>query len=209
MISNLGACSQNWNIFKNTNKTNNTSNAKLSIWRSESRVAPPNHFAFCADTVLNGGWSSAMRIGGRYMNATANWSENSSENKPIMLMQGTDVDGTKFKVEVSIRDIDPRSASFIEMFALDAYSNLTGGPSLGRGIGLLTASETAFGGDAFSKFNFIEPVNDALDGIRRFGNNMESYMRLRSILDQMLKFVSQDRAILPTQVLIELFNNDR
>ena len=53
-------------------------------------------------------YTAATRLpGGGYMNASVYKSANFSSDNPVMLVKGTNVDGTPFEVEVNINDINP------------------------------------------------------------------------------------------------------
>jgi len=172
----------------------------MSITKDDYPTASrPTETVFHKDALFSGG----MAIGSGFMNARVDWSSNSSESNPIMLVRGTDVDGTQFEVEVAINKINPRNASVIEMFALDGYSFAAGkGAGATRAAAISRAMTTAGNSsflssedvqkikdraNSFSTFNFLDTVKEIME-TQRFHGNMNSYVQYRDTLEFFYSF---------------------
>jgi len=126
----------------------------------------------------NGGW----------MSANVFKSDNFTDENPVMLVKGIDVCGTPFEVEVNINDVNPRNASFVEMFALDGYFTLQGKPAgvTRAAVGGMIQQELNGGNfdgfNAFSKMDFVAAVQQHME-TQRSNGNWEGYFWLRPIFD--------------------------
>jgi hypothetical protein len=124
-------------------------------------------------------------------------SENYSEDNPVMRVKGINTDETHYEVEVNINDINPRSASLIELAALEGYNaaNEKGLPvvsSVAMALSTLRISgNTAFDdghADAFTKLDFIPAFQEMME-TQRFQGNWDGYMRYKHIIDSLLRLV--------------------
>jgi len=138
-----------------------------------------------APIVLKGDalYSAATRLpGGGMMNAHVFKADSFTAENPVMLVKGTDVDGSFFEVEVNINDIDKNSLSFIEMFALDGYFRANG-----QTCGLSRAASTAMWqsqieANAFTKLDVLPSLREHLETQRSHGN-WEAFRLLDEIID--------------------------
>lgn len=179
MINNVSFSSPN-TILGVQGVNRGTQNSKLSVWRSETRTAPPTMPVFTQGALYSG---SAYFPGRGIMNASVNWSENSTESKPIMLVSGTDVDGTVFKVEISVHDIDPSRASTIELFVMRAYL----GPS--RDLALV-CQRSAAAENAFGQIDIIQQLKEHMENFR-FHGVLNRFLSIRDVLDELMRFPVQ------------------
>ena len=133
--------------------------------------------------------SAGVRLpGGGWVNASVFKAEGFSPDNPVMLVRGTDVDGRPFEEVVNINDIDPRNASFIEMFALDGYFAANGKPTgVTRAVASLAGSEAA-GGNAFTKFDFVSPLLQLLE-TQRVNGNWDAFFQLSPIVDTLMNHI--------------------
>jgi len=191
----INSINSNTNIWQLTTNQARTQNAKISITREESPTAPRlKETVFHKDALYSGG----VAIGSGFMNARVDWSINSTESNPIMLVRGTDVDGMQFEVEVAINKINPRNASIIEMFALDGYSLATRKGAGATRAATASRAMTANGSssflssddvqrikdraNAFSTFDFLDTVKEMME-TQRFHGNMNGYVQYRDVFE--------------------------
>ena len=160
------------------NVQSRSQSAKVSIAQDEALIAPrPAETMFSTDALFSGG----MAVGSGFMNASVNWSVNSTEDNPIMLVRGTDVDGSQFEVEVAINNINPRNASVIELFALDGYAAANGQSA--------SATRAAARESAMSVPNSFTPISNLFDALKemiesqRFHGNIDGYVQYRDLLE--------------------------
>lgn len=191
-------------IWQNPYTKNPQSNAKVSFAKDYSTANHQTHAVFSKSALYSGG----VAIGSGFMNATVNWSENSTADNPIMLVTGVDVDGHSFVAEVAINNINPRSASVIEMFALNGYNVANGNQTMrllhqpmlgGRNVvdgggGFLRGDdirrildEANSRSNAFTALNFLDPLLDVLE-TQRFHGNLSSYLKYRDMTDFLMMF---------------------
>jgi hypothetical protein len=139
--------------------------------------------------------SAAMRVpGGGMMSASVFKSENFSAQNPVMLVKGTDVNGSPFEVEININNVDPNNASFVEMFALDGYFAANGKPSsttraAARDMAIQDAL-TGTANNAFTKFDFVTHLMEHFE-TQRFHNNWESVAWLNPVADNLMNHIAQ------------------
>ena len=133
--------------------------------------------------------SAGIRLpGAGTMSASVFKPESFSSDNPIILVKGIDADGTPFEVEINVNNVDPRSASLVEMFALDGYFASKGQAlnSTRNAVALMRAQEslgTEFSlVDAFTQLNFIRPLQKMM-WIQRKAGNWEGFMNLKHIVD--------------------------
>jgi len=112
----------------------------------------------------------------------------SSEN-PILIARGFDAQGEPFEKEISIRDIDKRNASTVELFALEGYFGLSGGPTgMTRAAIVSMAEQNQLGiNDIFKKFDFLSALEDIMDS-QRFHGNLNGLLRNRTLFEFLLDF---------------------
>lgn len=137
--------------------------------------------------------SGGVRVpGGGMMSASVFKAENFSHDNPVMLVKGKDVDGSPFEVEVNINDVNPKNASFIEMFALDGYLAANGKPSsvTRAAAGAMAANNALSGNNASTKFDFVTPLLEHLE-TQRFHNNWEAVAWLTPVVDTLLNHMAQ------------------
>jgi hypothetical protein len=137
--------------------------------------------------------SAGVRVpGGGMMSASVFKGENFSAQNPVMLVRGTDVDGSPFEVEVNINNVDPRNASFIEMFALDGYFAANGKPASATraAAGAMAIQDALASNNAFTKFDFVTPLLEHLE-TQRFHRNWEAVAWLSPIMDNLMNHITQ------------------
>jgi len=133
--------------------------------------------------------SAGVRLpGGGWVNASVFKAEGFSSDNPVMLVRGTDVDGRPFEEIININNVDPREASFIEMFALDGYFAANGKPTgVTRAVASLAGDE-ALGGNAFTKFDFVSPLLQLLE-TQRVNGNWDAFFQLNPIVDTLMNHI--------------------
>jgi hypothetical protein len=144
-------------------------------------VLPTQGFREAGD---NGNYAGNAYFPGRgHMSAVVEWSENSTESRPIKLVSGVDVDGRAFRVEVSVYDIDLNRASIIDLFALRGYlRDWTATSELGLLIGTKSNVENSFVGFA----NVAAHLSDRLED-HRFHGNFDLFTKLRELLEKLME----------------------
>ena len=141
--------------------------------------------------------SGSIRMSGTsWLNASAYKADDYSDDNPIMRVVGKDVCGAPFEKFVKIKDVDPRSASFIELFALDGYNAATGervGSFARAASAGMQSQAIANGGsgedwgaeiNGFTKFNMVSSVFHLMKLQQQYGN-FEASMHLQGIYDSM------------------------
>jgi hypothetical protein len=192
IINMISGINSNSNIWQMMNRQATQQSSKTFIRMDETPTAPPPTMAVFSKSAL---FSGAAAVGSGMVNAHVNWSENSTESNPIMLVNGTDVDGKQFEVEVAINKINPRSASVIEMFALDGYAAATGQPT---GATRAAASASSFmsqqelqamrdRANAFTPQNFVDALREMME-TQRYHRNLNSYIEYRDLFEFLSHF---------------------
>jgi len=143
--------------------------------------------------------SAGIRLpGGGMMSASVFKSANFTADNPIMLVRGINVDGSPFEVEVNVNEVNPKNASFIEMFALDGYFENKGQnlSAVRNAVIAMAAQESqgkSFGFvDAFVSQNFVSPLQEMMKNQRALGN-WEVFMRLNYIIENLLSHLDINR----------------
>ena len=137
-------------------------------------------------------FTAGVRVpGGGMMSASVFKTESFSFHNPVMLVRGVDVDGTPFEVEVNINNVDPRNASFIEMFALDGYFAAKGKPYsvIRASFGLMDAQKSD-GNNAFTQFDFVTPLLELLK-TQYLNRNWEAVAWLNPVVETLLNHIAQ------------------
>ena len=179
-------------IMFQPNNANNSINNPHKMNAADSKAASPiNNPSKSAQLDSTALVSAGMMLpGGGWMNASVFKSENFSEDKPVFIVRGTDTNGTPFEAEVNINNVNPRNASFIEMMALDGYYADKGQP-----LNATRSAAGAMGGirgshDAFSKFDFLPPLQEMMEA-QRINGNINGFMQYKHIVDSLLDFIAQ------------------
>jgi hypothetical protein len=188
MINSINSNFSIWQMMNNQMQTRQS--AKISITKDEMPTAPqPTHSVFSKDALFSGG----MTVGSGFMNARVDWSPNTTDDNPIMLVRGTDDDGRQFEVEVAVNKINPRNASAIELFALDGYSVANGhtqGMSATRAAawaGAMTLGGASNGQGAFAKFDILSALDEIMESYR-FHGDLNGYTKSRELADFLMNF---------------------
>ena len=146
--------------------------------------------------------SGSIRMhGGSWLTASVFKADDFSANNPIMRVVGTDTDGTPFEEFININNVDPRSASFIELFALDGYNAANGNPTkiASSAAAGLQSQNIANGGcgvnwgeaiSAFTRLNMLAPVIHLMQLQQQHGN-FDAFMHLQNITDAMNRHISR------------------
>ena len=200
----FGAEYSNYIAALNTSKTltgtaHNTSFADVLATNSvNSQVVT---MALDGKALLSGAFQMP---GGGYVGINVYKSDNYSEDNPVMLVKGTNADGTPYEVQVNINDLNPRNASLIELFALQCYY-VANGKELWPGLAALDALRAQeFGNipgladffmngiiDIFTKLDFIPGIQETME-TQRFHGNWEGYTRYKNVIDALLSIISPE-----------------
>jgi hypothetical protein len=146
-------------------------------------------------------YSAGMRMpSGGWLNASVYKAEAFSEDSPVMLVKGTNVDGTPFEVEINIKDVTPGNASLVELYALDGYN-----AAMGKDVGISRAANHAAyreliesgnnsSGkmDAFSKFDFIPGLRGLME-TQLFHKNLEGYAMYKNVIGALMELQNARR----------------
>ena len=146
--------------------------------------------------------SQSIRMSGNnWLTASVFKADDFSAAGPIMRVVGTDVCGTPFEKFVNINNVDPRSASFVEMLALDGY-NAANGKQVGSfaraAAAGMQSQNIANGGSgdnwgesitAFTRLNMLAPVIHLMQLQQQHGN-FDAFMHLQNITDAMNRHIS-------------------
>ena len=158
--------------------TNSTQNARLNTLNGDINT----QISLNGDALV----SSALRVpGGGMMSASVFKAENFSRNNPVMLVKGTDSNGKAFEVEININGVNPKNASFVEMFALDGFFAANGQPYGVTRAAAAAMSGATGGSSAFTQLDFVSPLKELLE-TQRFHNNWDGVMRLSPVIDNLL-----------------------
>jgi len=161
----------------------------------EVPTAPrPTNTVFVKGALYSGG----MAIGSGHMNAHVVWSENTTEDNPIMLVKGTDVDGRQFEVEVAVNNVNPKNASIIELFALNGYYGANGMPQIRLLNATQSGSDTQFlsqqdvqnirdRANAFTPINFLDALSEMME-TQRYHGNLNGYLKYRGMVESLMGF---------------------
>jgi hypothetical protein len=145
-------------------------------------------------------YTAGMRVpGGGWLNASVYKSEAFSEDLPVMLVKGTNVDGTPFEVEINIDNVNPRNASLIELYALDGYDAAMGkdvqvsrAANHAAGRAFLEFGNNSFGNmDGFTKLDFIPGLKGLME-TQFFHKNLEGYTMYKNVIGSLME-LSNDR----------------
>ena len=88
------------------------------------------------------------------------YAENTTEEDPIVVAKGVDENGNKFEQTIHINNINPKSATIVEMRALEAYTNVEkqcGFTSLPFETGLMGLHD---------RKNFMDVFQNAIDDMK-------------------------------------------
>ena len=112
------------------------------------------------------------------------WSSNSNAKNPTVIVKGTNIDGSNFKVEVAINDINPSNASTVEMIALNGYLAYNGNSRLPLWLHKISerSSKISTGIDAFKPLNFLSAFNNHIK-TQLHNRNFEVVMNLQNSLN--------------------------
>ena len=184
----INRVSMNHAMFWPSNAINNQQSTRVA----DSTVANPASSQTSTVNLDSSALISAgMRLpGGGWMNASVFKSESFSDDNPVFLVRGTDTNGRPFESEININNVNPRNASFIEMMALDGYFASKGQP-LGATRGAVGAMSGIRGSyDAFSKFDFLPPLQEMMQA-QRVNGNLNGYLQYRNIIDSLFDFIAK------------------
>ena len=88
------------------------------------------------------------------------YAENTTEEDPIVVAKGVDENGNEFEQTIHINNINPKSATIVEMRALEAYTGVEkqcGFTSLPFGTGLMGLHD---------RKNFMDVFQNAIDDMK-------------------------------------------
>ena len=106
--------------YANSKTTKTTSGADFSNQiNSIAGNAGKGHIVYMKtdDMLFSGGNGTGLSFYIKY-------AENSTENDPIVIAKGVDENGNDFEKTIHINDINPQSATIVEMRALEAYTGV-------------------------------------------------------------------------------------
>ena len=144
---------------------------------------PPEH----ADRTV---FAGATNMGnGLWVNASVAKVEDFCPENPVFIVSGTDVCGTRFEVTVNVREVDPRNASLIEMYALNAYRSVNGLRRIPMNIAGVDANGnlTSKVANAFQTADFLSPLMELI-AMQRASGNWEAYFALREMGEWLSQF---------------------
>lgn len=175
---------------------NNTFNFPAGAGAGAPNAVPANSFpiniptntVLHIDALVSGG----MRLpGGGWLNASVFKAESFTPENPVMLVKGTDTDGSTFEVEINANEINPRNASFIELFALDGYFASKGQHlRSAREAGLAMSTKDIPGVSGFTRFDFLPSLTEAME-IQLEHRNWEAFRQLQHVVDTLLRIADR------------------
>nr|AGS52495.1 hypothetical protein [uncultured bacterium contig00005] len=128
---------------------------------------------------------------------------NYTEDDPVIIVKGVNTDGNPFEVSVRINDINPRRASYVEMYALDGYNSLNGkGSGLDGFMGSLSRAMYSQqvqrgdltyrfleGVDIFARIDFSEflPALREMMEAQRYHGDWAGYARYKEFVDYLME----------------------
>ena len=103
--------------YANSKTTKTTSEAGFS--NRLNSIAGKGHIVYMKtdDMLYSGGNGTGLSFYIKY-------AENSTEDDPIVIAKGVDENGNDFEKTIHINDINPQSATIVEMRALEAYTGV-------------------------------------------------------------------------------------
>jgi len=154
-------------------------------------VGDSNHKIHKADGEIGPVHACCVRVGNQWVSGSVFWSKNSTDDNPIMIVKGTDVDGSPLEVEVEIKNVNLKNASIIEMIALNGYLAEKGFeqplPIIDRSS--LSGEIVNPFTDGLTKYDFYTVLMDFLER-QRFHKNWQSYTPVKAAIEA-LKTVIQ------------------
>jgi len=153
-------------------------------------VGDSNHKIHKADGEIGPVTAWFTRVGDQFVGGSVFWSKNSTDDNPIMIVKGNDVDGSPLEVEVEIKNVNLKNASIIEMIALNGYLGEKGHAPLPINDRLYSSGEiiNPFT-DGLTKYDFYTVLMDFLE-TQRFHKNWQSYTPVKAAIEA-LKTVIQ------------------
>ena len=139
------------NPYKRTqsNSSLNTQNEKVF-----NNNKPKQVYMMTDDMLYSGGNGTGLSFYIKY-------ADGSTEDNPVVVAKGVDENGKEFEQKIAINDINPSSASIVEMRALEAHFNVDKGgglSSLPKGIGNMGLND---------RRNFLSMFEDAVQDLQK------------------------------------------
>lgn len=116
--SGLGGISNPYNRTQNCSIQSNTQSGKVF-----NSTRPKQVYMKTDDMLYSGGNGTGLSFYIKY-------ADESTEDNPVVVAKGVDENGKEFEQKIAINDINPSSASIVEMRALEAHYNVDKGGSL-------------------------------------------------------------------------------
>ena len=121
------------NYYAQQVKKNNTSGSFTQQMENAAGVQKREHKVYMKtdDMLFSGGYGSGLSFYIKY-------AEGSTDEDPTVVAKGVDENGNEFEQTIHINDINPRSATLVQMHALEAYLGVPKGndiSSLPKGLG--------------------------------------------------------------------------
>ena len=127
---------------------------------------------------------------GGWISASVTKHENHSERNPLFIVRGTDINGDRFEAVVNINDVNPRSASFVEMVALDGHFVTQGRPvgAARSAIGALGAGAGVY--NVFTVFDFLPPLEEMMI-FHRSNRNPSGFAHYRNVINTLMGHIAR------------------
>ena len=90
-----------------------------------------------------------------------NYAEDSTDDKPIVITKGNEVNGQQFEERIYINDIDLNNASYLEMAALAAHTKTDS---------CVPTAMTSGRHDYFQKENYVDDFNKCISDLYKMGS---------------------------------------
>lgn len=115
---------------------------------------PKQVYMMTDDTLYSGGNGTGLSFCIKY-------ADESTKDNPVVVAKGVDENGKEFEQKIAINDINPSSASLVEMRALESHYNVDKGgglTSLPHGIGNLGLND---------RCNFVSMFEEAIRDLNK------------------------------------------
>ena len=107
-----------------------------------------------------------------------------SEDNPVYLVKGTDINGNEYEQTVDVSKVNPNSCSYTEMLALNAH---TGNKSDSNFMTMAILKDKMDGTSYHEKADYIAMAHELMNDMKTIGN-WDGYLRYGKWINDILTF---------------------
>lgn len=128
----------------------------------------------------------ALRLpGGGMVNLHVFKADSFTPSNPVMLVKGTNTDGSPFEAYINVNELNKSSMSIVDMAALDGYLRANGKPGDITRAATLALINSDIVADAFTQFNILPSLKEAL-AVQRHHHNWKSVAWFDSVINKII-----------------------